>query len=62
MAAQKLSRRWMDQDSVTHLAITLMKQRASKDTFGITEAVIAGGEVTGEPKDKPYFQGIEREP
>ncbi|HOE27112.1 MAG: restriction endonuclease [Candidatus Aureabacteria bacterium] len=54
VAAQKLSRRWIGID-VTHLAITLMKQRL-KDTFGI-EAVIGGGEVR-EPKDKPYFRVI----
>lgn len=53
-AAQKLGRRWIGID-ITHLAITLIKQRLN-DTFGI-EAVIGGSEVR-EPEGKPYFRVI----
>ncbi|MCX6354052.1 MAG: DNA methyltransferase [Candidatus Aureabacteria bacterium] len=53
-AAQKLNRLWIGID-ITHLAITLMKQRL-KDTFGV-EVVsrnMKAGEVRESP-GKPYF-------
>jgi len=52
VAAQKLNRRWIGID-ITHLAITLMKQRI-KDTFGDT----APFKVLGEPTSFPDAQAL----
>ncbi len=51
-AAQKLGRRWLGID-ITHLAITLMKERL-KDTFGTT----AKFKVVGEPVSVPDAKSL----